>query len=85
MTTLLLVEDDPAMRDPMRMLLEHAGYRVMVAGDGTAALAAMDGVRPDAVITDWSMPGRCHVKLLATRYAEEAHPLRKRMDFGRTR
>ncbi|WP_321575030.1 MBL fold metallo-hydrolase [Paraburkholderia franconis] len=44
------------------------------------------GCFPDKLATEkHKAQGRCHVKLLATRYAEEAHPLRKRMDFGRTR
>ena len=56
MTTLLLVEDDPDMREPLQLLLEDAGYCVIVAEDGAAALAAMASLRPDAVVTDWSMP-----------------------------
>jgi CheY-like chemotaxis protein len=55
-TTLLLVEDDPDMREPLQLLLEDAGYRVIVAEDGAAALTAMGSLRPDAVVTDWSMP-----------------------------
>ncbi|AFT90028.1 response regulator [Paraburkholderia phenoliruptrix] len=56
MTTLLLVEDDADMREPLRLLLECAGYRVIVAEHGAAALAAMTGLSPDAVVTDWWMP-----------------------------
>ncbi|MEX3937249.1 response regulator transcription factor [Paraburkholderia phymatum] len=55
MTTLLLFEDAD-MREPLRLLLECAGYRVIVAEHGAAALAAMTGLRPDAVVTDWWMP-----------------------------
>jgi hypothetical protein len=36
----LLVEDKDAMRDAIRRILEDAGYRVIVAGSGTEALAA---------------------------------------------
>jgi PAS domain S-box-containing protein len=57
--TVLLVEDDPQVRAVTARALERAGYRVLVATDGPAALAlvAREGVRLDLVVTDVVMPG----------------------------
>jgi CheY-like chemotaxis protein len=57
--TLLLVEDDPAVRRLMSELLRNAGYRVLEAADGAMAMTANeqhDG-RIDMLITDVVMPG----------------------------
>jgi signal transduction histidine kinase len=54
--TVLLVEDDPLVRDVLTEMLETAGYRVVAAGDGMDGLEAMDKARPDLVVSDISMP-----------------------------
>jgi two-component system, cell cycle sensor histidine kinase and response regulator CckA len=56
--TLLLVEDDAAIRDLLHAALESAGYRVLVASDGLDALAVVSAHagRIDMLITDVSMP-----------------------------
>jgi CheY-like chemotaxis protein len=55
----LLVEDDPQVRAVTARALGRAGYRVLVATDGPAALAlvAREDVRLDLVVTDVVMPG----------------------------
>jgi two-component system OmpR family response regulator len=52
----LVVDDDPHIRDMMRFALERAGFRVAEAADGRAALHAFEETRPDAVILDIMMP-----------------------------
>jgi PAS domain S-box-containing protein len=55
---LLVVEDDPSLRRLMEEILTDAGYRVMAASDGNAALAFVATV-PDAIhllVTDVVMP-----------------------------
>lgn len=57
--SILLVDDDPAVCEVFKAVLEHAGYGVMAVGNGSAALAEFDR-RPGAfavVITDIMMPG----------------------------
>lgn len=55
--TILLVEDDLALREAMREYLTCLGYRVLWAGDGEDALATAQSVQHiDAVITDLRMP-----------------------------
>ena len=56
--SILVVDDEPAVRDSLRRALELEGYDVELAGDGEEALArlALDS-QPDAVILDILMPG----------------------------
>ncbi|HEV8193084.1 MAG TPA: response regulator [Ktedonobacterales bacterium] len=41
MTRVLLVDDDQAIRETLRFVLEDAGYQVLEASDGSAALRAL--------------------------------------------
>ena len=52
----LVVEDDPAVRDVVRRYLERDGHRVTVADDGEAALHAADD-SVDLVVLDVMLPG----------------------------
>jgi hypothetical protein len=56
--TVLVVEDDDALREITAELLQEAGYRVILAPDGEEALreCARNGGPPDLVITDVVMP-----------------------------
>ncbi|MDR3449175.1 MAG: response regulator [Alphaproteobacteria bacterium] len=53
---ILAVDDSKTMREMVAFTLKSAGYEVMEAEDGQAALNALNGVRIDAVITDLNMP-----------------------------
>lgn len=57
--TVLVVEDDEAVRGLMMATLEDCGYRVLAAGDGAEALAVSRGEmnRIDLLVTDVVMPG----------------------------
>ncbi len=54
---LLLVEDDDAIADALRLHLEEAGYRLHREADGHQALAAIDRQRWDLVLLDLMLPG----------------------------
>jgi two-component system response regulator MprA len=54
---LLVVDDEPAVRDALRRALALEGYAVELAADGTEALAWLAAEEPDAVILDVLMPG----------------------------
>jgi CheY-like chemotaxis protein len=53
---ILLVEDDPAARALLSRLLRAAGFGVVVAEDGVAALDAIADRLPDLILTDVRMP-----------------------------
>ena len=53
----LVVDDSPATLGMLNEALEAAGYTVLVAQAGTAALALMERVTPDIVLMDAVMPG----------------------------
>ncbi|HEV8648714.1 MAG TPA: response regulator transcription factor [Actinomycetes bacterium] len=58
MKLILVVEDDAKIARLVRDYLEHAGFQVLVAGDGDAALANARRSRPDLVVLDLGLPGR---------------------------
>jgi putative two-component system response regulator len=53
---LLVVEDDPAMLVAFRDVLEGAGYAVLTASNGEAALKLLESDLPDLILSDISMP-----------------------------
>jgi len=53
---ILIVEDSPTMRMLIRSALEEGGYRVAESEDAMQALAVVQEVGPDLVITDVNMP-----------------------------
>ncbi len=56
-TSVLLVDDDPAMLRLLARWLTVAGYEVRTAADGNEAKAAIETRCPQIVVTDWEMPG----------------------------
>jgi len=54
--TILLVEDDPSIREITRIGLQDAGFRVETAGDGREALLRFRHQRPDLVVLDIMLP-----------------------------
>jgi two-component system cell cycle sensor histidine kinase/response regulator CckA len=55
--TVLLVEDEDAVRSASRRILERAGFRVLEASDAAQALVQIDGHEIDLLLTDIVMPG----------------------------
>ena len=56
-STVLLAEDDRAIRDSLVRLLTLEGYQVTAVADGIQALAAIHRENPDAIVLDVMMPG----------------------------
>jgi two-component system response regulator MtrA len=57
MTTVLLVEDDPAAREGLELALRRLGYGVRSAVTGEAALDGLSGAAADVVVLDVMLPG----------------------------
>ena len=63
----LVVDDDPAIRNYFTQLLQEQGYKVITAADGEAALVVARRQRPDLITMDLSMPimdGRTAIRQL---------------------
>ncbi len=54
--TILVVDDEPNVRDYLRMILEDAGFNVLIAGDGEEALEIARREKPDFISLDLIMP-----------------------------
>src|ERR1044071_248285 len=57
MPTVLVVDDEPKIAQLARDYLEHAGFSVLLAGDGNSAVQATSVRNPDLVILDLGLPG----------------------------
>lgn len=55
--TLLVVDDEPNIRELLSASLKFSGFNVHTAADGQEALTEIDTVRPDLVVLDVMMPG----------------------------
>ena len=55
--TILVVDDEPRIVELARDYLEHAGFRVITASDGRAALDAVRREHPDLIVLDLGLPG----------------------------
>jgi len=64
LSRILVVEDEPDVRFLIRLVFETAGYEVIEASDGAAALTAVRGGRPDLVVTDVMMPVMGGIELM---------------------
>jgi len=53
---ILVVDDDPDMRETLQMILESGGYTVVLAEDGEQCLAKLKEEHPDLLILDLLMP-----------------------------
>lgn len=53
---ILVVEDEPSIREVVGLYLERAGYEVEMADDGRAAFAALEKEMPDLVVLDLMLP-----------------------------
>ena len=53
---ILVVDDDPDMRDALTIILESRGYQIVTAQDGIEALANLRAESPDLMILDLLMP-----------------------------
>jgi len=54
---ILVVDDDPSVREALSRVLRHEGFAVALAEHGDAALSALTAAEPDAVLLDVMMPG----------------------------
>ncbi|MEU6155791.1 response regulator transcription factor [Actinosynnema sp. NPDC047251] len=64
MDFILVVDDDPGLRELLLAALRFAGFEVEAVGDVPAALAAIEARTPDAIVLDVMLPGTSGFDLL---------------------
>lgn len=69
----LLVEDDPDIAEVTQYVLESAGMQVTTSSEGREALARLEVLRPDVIVTDLMMPVLDGLEMLR-RYRERPGP-----------
>ena len=57
MTTIMIVEDEASLSEPLAYLLEREGYETIIAPDGLTAIAEFDRAGADLVLLDLMLPG----------------------------
>jgi len=55
--SILVIEDEPSIREVVALYLERAGYRVTCVADGNSALEILEKNPPDLVLLDLMLPG----------------------------
>ncbi|MGA7982301.1 MAG: phosphate regulon transcriptional regulator PhoB [Chromatiaceae bacterium] len=63
MATVLVVDDEPDIREVMRFALEEAGFRVLEAGHADEARKTLVADGADLLLLDWMLPGRSGLEL----------------------
>jgi two-component system phosphate regulon response regulator PhoB len=61
--SILVVEDEPAIRELLKVNLEDAGYEVREAENAEAAKSELNQVLPDLLLLDWMLPGQSGLAL----------------------
>ena len=73
---ILVIDDESAIRDSLKMILEYEDYQFLGAVSGQDGLAAVQRERPDAVLLDIKMPGMDGMEVLRKLHAlDESLPI----------
>jgi two-component system nitrogen regulation response regulator NtrX len=73
---ILVIDDEAAIRDSLRMILEYEHYQFLGASSGQEALATVQRERPDLVLLDIKMPGMDGMEVLRKLHAmDETLPI----------
>ena len=73
--TILVVEDEPTLRETLADALEADGFRVVTAADGREALTQFRGERPDLVLLDVMLPELSGIEVTRIIRAESGVPI----------
>jgi two-component system phosphate regulon response regulator PhoB len=60
---ILAVDDEPAVGEMLRFILEQDGFQADFAEDATQAISQIKKSRPDLILLDWMLPGMSGVEL----------------------
>ena len=63
MQAILVIDDDENLRDTIGVMLEEAGYRALLAGDGKTGFEQGMSLKPDLILVDLRLPGMSGVDI----------------------
>jgi len=70
-STILVVEDEPAIAELLSVNLGFAGHKVLVAENAEIAQSIVEGQLPDLILLDWMLPGMSGVRYARKLRADE--------------
>jgi CheY-like chemotaxis protein len=76
--SILIIDDDMALRSMLEMALQNEGYHVVGANDGQEGLAMLETLQPDVVLSDIMMPNMDGVemfRLIKERLQDDGIPI----------
>ena len=73
MTTILVVDDDPAIREMIKLALTRGGYKVQEAGNALDARQTIARQIPDLILLDWMLPGQSGFEFARALQRDSAH------------
>ena len=71
--SILVIDDEPAIRDMLQIALDAAGFKVVLAEDAKQAYPIIIDTPPDLILLDWMMPGTSGIELLRRLRRDEIH------------
>ena len=63
MQTILVIDDDEALRDTISVMLEQEGFRAILAGDGRNGYEKAVSLKPDLALVDLRLPGMSGIEI----------------------
>jgi two-component system phosphate regulon response regulator PhoB len=73
MTTILVVEDDPAVREMIKLALASGGYALQEAGNTLDARQTIARQAPDLILLDWMLPGQSGFEFARALHRDSYH------------
>jgi two-component system phosphate regulon response regulator PhoB len=74
MSTILVVDDDPAIREMLLPALAGAGFETQEAASTTEARSIIDAAPPDLILLDWMLPGQSGYEFARALFMDTSHP-----------
>ena len=74
MPSILVIDDDPAIREMVGMALTREGYDMLEAGSALEARQIIASRKPDLILLDWMLPGQSGFEFARQLHSDNAHP-----------
>jgi two-component system phosphate regulon response regulator PhoB len=74
MSCILIVDDEPAIREMIGVALIGAGYEILEAGNALEARRILAARQPDLILLDWMLPGQSGFEFARHLHSKNAHP-----------